>query len=155
MSYYFLKSTAKSVRKMFPKIILNDLRKFPIKKIDIEKQTLFIEKADIMLDLNKDFYNKKNKFLSRLKQNLNLEKITKKLDKFFNLNFADFLGELKKQKINLSLKQQDEWDGYFEERKKELIELKEKIDETDREIDKMVYKLYGLSNEEIGIVEGL
>ena len=88
MSYYFLKSTAKSVRKMFPKIILNDLRKFPIKKIDIEKQTLFIEKADIMLDLNKDFYNKKNKFLSRLKQNLNLTKITKKLDKFYNLDFV-------------------------------------------------------------------
>jgi adenine-specific DNA-methyltransferase len=32
MSYYFIKNTAKSVRQMFPKIILEDLRTFPIKK---------------------------------------------------------------------------------------------------------------------------
>jgi hypothetical protein len=31
MSYYFVKNTAKSVRQMFPKLILEDLRKFPIK----------------------------------------------------------------------------------------------------------------------------
>lgn len=36
-----------------------------------------------------------------------------------------------------------------------LIELKTKIDTTDKEIDSMVYELYGLSEEEIEIVEGL
>lgn len=41
----------------------------------------------------------------------------------------------------------------FEERKKELSELKTKIDETDREIDKKVYALYGLSEDEIKIIE--
>lgn len=53
LSYYFVKNTAKSVRKLFPKIILNDLRKFPIKKISISDQQLFIGKADLMLSLNK------------------------------------------------------------------------------------------------------
>jgi len=32
-------------------------------------------------------------------------------------------------------------------------ELKTQIDETDKEIDQMVYELYGLTDEEIEIVE--
>ena len=31
--------------------------------------------------------------------------------------------------------------------------LKSEIDKTDKEIDQMVYELYGLSDEEIAIVE--
>jgi hypothetical protein len=32
--------------------------------------------------------------------------------------------------------------------------LQRQIDATDREIDRLVYELYGLTEEEIGIVEG-
>lgn len=46
LSYFFIKNTAKSVRKMFPKIILNDLRKFPIKLIDQSKQNEFVTLID-------------------------------------------------------------------------------------------------------------
>ncbi len=38
--------------------------------------------------------------------------------------------------------------------KKELAELKEQIEKTDREIDRMVYELYGLTEDEVRIVEG-
>jgi len=34
-----------------------------------------------------------------------------------------------------------------------LTLLKDRIDKTDKEIDQMVYKLYGLTPEEIKIVE--
>jgi hypothetical protein len=34
------------------------------------------------------------------------------------------------------------------------LELKRTIDATDREIDRMVYELYGLTEEEIAVVEG-
>ena len=84
---------------------------------------------------------------------IELEKISKKMDKFFKLSFDEFVKELLKQKINLNLKQKDEWEDYFENYKKELSDLKEKIDKTDSEIDKMVYTLYGLNEKEIKIVE--
>jgi len=129
------------------------LNQVPIKQISSDNQTPFIKKADIMLDLNKQFYDKKQKFLTRLKDNLSLEKITKKLDEFYTLDFKDVLKELKKQKIELSLDKQDEWEEYFEKYKKELIDLKETIDKTDKEIDKMVYNLYNLTDDEIKIIE--
>ncbi|MEA1973817.1 MAG: hypothetical protein U9N34_11075, partial [Candidatus Cloacimonadota bacterium] len=63
------------------------------------------------------------------------------------------LSELKKKKIKLTLSQQDEWEEYFENYKNEITELQKKIDKTDKEIDNMVYELYGLTKEEIEIVE--
>jgi hypothetical protein len=41
----------------------------------------------------------------------------------------------------------------FEENKKKALDLKTQIDQTDKEIDRMVYVLYGLTEEEIQIVE--
>jgi len=127
-------------------------KKIPIPKISPDEQRPFVEKADEMLNLNKEFYEKKSKFLNRVHE-LGIEKISKKMDKFFKLSFDEFVKELLKQKINLNLKQKDEWEDYFENYKKELSDLKEKIDKTDSEIDKMVYTLYGLNEKEIKIVE--
>ena len=39
----FVNNTAKSVRQLFPKLILEDLRKFPIKVIPSTKQKPFID----------------------------------------------------------------------------------------------------------------
>ena len=41
----------------------------------------------------------------------------------------------------------------FETKKAEVIILKAEIDKIDRQIDQMVYELYGLTQEEIEIVE--
>ena len=43
---------------------------------------------------------------------------------------------------------------YFNEQKQKANEIKQQIQQTDNEIDQMVYKLYGLSDEEIAVVEG-
>lgn len=78
------------------------------------------------------------------------------------LDFGDFVKELQKHKtqqpalagwkIKLSLKDQDEWEDYFASYKKEILELKSQIDNCDREIDEMVFDLYGLSEEERKVV---
>ncbi|HHC25331.1 MAG TPA: hypothetical protein ENK58_07985 [Desulfobacterales bacterium] len=67
-----------------------------------------------------------------------------------------FKKELTKCKVkikDLGLKERKEWQDYFIEQKEEADKLKSVIDSTDREIDQMVYELYGLTQEEIEIVE--
>jgi len=81
------------------------------------------------------------------------EKLSKKLQKWFLLNYSDFIKELKKKKIKLSLSEEAEWEDYFLQEQQKALALKTKIDTTDKEIDAMVYKLYGLTEEEISIVE--
>ncbi|WP_456424770.1 Eco57I restriction-modification methylase domain-containing protein [Lutibacter sp.] len=153
MAYYFVKNTAKSVRKMFPKIILNDLRKFPFKEISETEQQPFIVKADLMLSLNNDLQQQVAKFNRTLQRKFELAKLPKKLQDWYLLSFAEFVKELKKKKIKLSLQQEAEWEDYFLVEQQKATTLKQQIDVTDKEIDAMVYKLYGLSEEEIKIVE--
>lgn len=53
----------------------------------------------------------------------------------------------------LTKKDEFEWMSLFEENKKKAQDLQSQIAQTEREIDQMVYELYGLTNEEIEIVE--
>jgi competence protein ComGF len=63
------------------------------------------------------------------------------------------VGELKKQKIKLTLSQQDEWEYYFNDRKAECQEISAQIKATDNEIDNRVFDLYGLTADERAIVK--
>lgn len=139
--------------KVYAQVKIIYIDELPIKKISLEEQKPFIEKADTMLELNKELQNKIKKFKNRLSSNLDLKEFSKKMESFYELNFKEFLKELGKQKIKLSLSQQDEWEEYFEDYKNSILEIKQKISVTDKEIDLMIYKLYELNDEEIKIIE--
>ena len=61
---------------------------------------------------------------------------------------------MKELKQKLTPKTKLEWLEVFEETKKSLQEIQSQIAATDKEINALVYKLYGLTEEEIKIVEG-
>ena len=152
LSFYFKKNTAKAERKLFPKIILNDLRLFPIKVISEEAQQSFVALADTMLSLNSQLLEKRRRFIRRLGENFEGIKITTALQAFDQLDFKGFVAELKKQKIKLTLVQQDEWEEYFNQYRQDNKELSEQIKTTDNEIDQRVFALYGLTPEERELV---
>lgn len=113
-----------------------------------EFQVLFLTNLfDKCLGFNIDGINK-NLFIE-----FKIEKISKKLQSWHELDFGDFLKELNKNKVQLSLSEEAEWMQYFNEQKQKAEDLKTEIDKTDKEIDQMVYELYGLTQEEIEIVE--
>jgi hypothetical protein len=108
--------------------------------------------AKTMLSLNSQLQEKRNRFLRRLSENFEGIKITTTLQTFDQLDFYTFASELKKQKIKLSLVQQDEWEDYFNQYRQACQELSEEINATDNEIDQRVFDLYDLSQEEREIV---
>jgi len=129
------------------------ISKLPIKDIEESKQQPFIEKADLMLSFNKELQETSQKFQRTLQRKFELEDLPKKLQDWYLLSYAEFIKELAKKKIKLSLAQEAEWEDYFMSERKKALELKAQIDATDKEIDRMVYELYGLTEEEIKIVE--
>ncbi len=138
---------------------MNDLRKFPIIAIEIDEQKPLSEKADLMLRLSSDLQCQFEKFSSFKMSQLKISTIPTKLSNWHTLTFADFIKELNKaikasKGVPLTKKDEFEWMELFEENKKKVVDLKIQIDQTDREIDRMVYALYGLTEEEIAIVEG-
>ena len=135
----------------FPQILMTDLENLPIP--ECADQHPFIELADRMLSLNKDLQAKRARFLQLLQNNLPEIKISGTLETFDTLDFAGFVAELKKQKIKLSLNQQDEWLDFFTKYKSYCNDLSAQIAATDRDIDSRVYALYGLTEEEIALIE--
>ncbi len=152
-TFYYQKTNSKGGN-IFPQIRISSIEKLPIKEISKKAQQPFIEKANLMLGLNKALQEKKAKFINRITSNLEIAKISKKLDAFYNLDFKTLVAEFKKQKVTLTLVQQDEWEEYFAAYKTEIKQLQNQIDATDKKIDHQVYALYGLTKEEIGLVEG-
>ncbi|NJO88482.1 MAG: hypothetical protein HC831_05585 [Chloroflexia bacterium] len=94
-----------------------------------------------------------SKFIRSIQREFNIEKLSTKLENWTELPFDEFLKELAKNKIKLSLAQKAEWEDYYQQQSKAAQNIKSEIDKTDKEIDQMVYELYGLSEEEIRIVE--
>jgi len=153
LGWYHNKTSPKANKGLFPKILVNDVRNLPVKEISFEAQKPFIEKADKMLFLNKNLQELSQKFQRLLTRKFELEKLTTKLQDWYLLDFLEFIKELKKAKIKLSLKEEMEWEEIFLEKKEEAEKVKNEIEMTDKEIDGMVYELYGLSEEEVRVVE--
>ncbi|MDC0096763.1 BREX-1 system adenine-specific DNA-methyltransferase PglX [bacterium] len=134
------------------------LSKLPIVNANQKTQDDFIEKAELMLCKNKDFYNSRHFFNSYLTSKFSFKKLSAKLKNYYQLEFGDFIKELNKAiktigREKLTKMDEMEWMEVFETKKLEAQTIKAQIDKTDKEIDAMVYELYDLTDEEIAIVE--
>ena len=116
-------------------------------------QEAFISLSEKMLSLNRELQDLSQKFQRMLLRKFDLEKLSTKLQEWYLLDFSDFIKELKRLKVKLSLSQESEWEEYFLEEKSKAIAVDSEIKNTDKEIDSMVYKLYDLTDEEIKIID--
>ncbi|MBP6425384.1 MAG: N-6 DNA methylase [Flavobacterium sp.] len=153
IGWYCKKVSPKANKGLFPKILVNDIKNIPLFEISKENQQPLIQKADSMLKLNSELQEQSQKIQRTIQRKFELEELPKKLQDWYKLPYAEFIKELAKKKVKLSLSQEAEWEDYFMQESKKALELKATIDATDKAIDTMVYELYGLSEEEIEIVE--
>ena len=131
------------------------LSKLPIPFVSENQQEKIISYVDSIIKHNIELKEQSQKFQRTIQRKFNLENLPKKLQDWYVLSYADFIKELAKKKVKLTLSEEAEWEDYFETESKKAQNLKAQIDATDKAIDKMVYELYGLSEEEIGIVENI
>ena len=125
----------------------------PIKKIPLDAQQPFIAHADSMLELHAALSSLTQKVQRSLQREFSLASLNTKLQQWHSLSYANFLGELAKQKVKLTLPQKSEWEEFFVTEQQKAHSLQQQIEQTDRQINAMVYALYGLSDEEIAVVE--
>lgn len=150
---FYYKSKFAANTDVFPKIRIAQVKDLPIKIVNETLQFDIEVKVDSILNNSLLLKNSTSNFTQLLQSKFNIEKLTTKLQSWHELEFKDFLKELKKAKVQLSLSEEAEWMQYFNEQKQKAQELKSEINRVDAEIDKMVYQLYGLTDEEIKIVE--
>ncbi|WP_370408289.1 Eco57I restriction-modification methylase domain-containing protein [Tenacibaculum dicentrarchi] len=165
--WFFLKNTGTELRGGYFRFKTNYLKPFPLPEISENNQEI-IDKVNLQLENNKVFQKTSNNFQNYLKQKFQLEKLSKKLQNWHDLEFGDFIKELNKAiKSNnkelvknelpiipvLTKLDEMDWMDVFTVKKSEAQALQTQINQTDKEIDAMVYKLYNLTDAEIAIVE--
>ena len=106
-----------------------------------------------LIQLVQDLELTNSKFYRSLERKFALTELPKKLQDWYLLSYVEFIKELGKKKIKLSLSEEAEWEIYFTTEAQKATELKTQIAKTDKEIDQMVYQLYDLTEEEISIIE--
>ncbi|MCH2218516.1 MAG: hypothetical protein MK076_10690, partial [Flavobacteriales bacterium] len=114
-------------------------------------------KTNAIIDTTSKMQKVSNRLTNYLQSQFSINKLTKKLQNWNELDFGDFIKELNKaiKKAGgekLSKVDEMDWMELFETKKAEAQTLKAEI-QTDKEIDQMVYELYGLTEKEIQIVE--
>ena len=134
------------------------MKQVPIPIIDSLQKQKFEDQVDLITISSNRFHLVLQVFLNYIKSQFSIENFSRKMQTWYELLFTDFIKELNKAiktvgGTPLTKLQEMEWMEVFETKKKEALELKAEIDRTDKEIDKMVYELYGLSEDEIKIVE--
>jgi hypothetical protein len=154
-TYYHSNKFTDTTKTLFQKILIENAKKLPIKIISEVEQQPFITHAQTMLAFTKELNEKRTAFIDYFCGKFALQKITRNLENWHTLEFADFIKELAKQKVKFSSTDEYDFKPLFDREKKVCVDLQNQITKTDAEIDKMVYALYGLSEEEIGVVENL
>ncbi|WP_299097938.1 N-6 DNA methylase [uncultured Winogradskyella sp.] len=168
LTFYVNEQSPKSNNKSYPSFNSRLLKEIPIAICtDIEKNKIIV-KTEALITLTQEQVEHNNKFQKYLLQKFTLRKLSKKLQNWHDLEFGDFIKELNKAiKANNKLRVKDgleevptltkkdefEWLDLFEENKQKAQALQTQINQTDKEIDQMVYELYGLTEDEIAIVE--
>ena len=132
----------------------NYIETLPIILPSEDQQAFILEKVEYFLKINRDLQDEVKGFQDWLQHTFGIEKLSKKLEKYYELSVDEFLEELRKKKVDVKARKnfqtlKDE----FDESLTKIRPLLRDIEETDAEIDQMVYVMYGLTEEEIGIIE--
>jgi type I restriction-modification system DNA methylase subunit len=153
INFYHKYSFLDLEKELFQKILIANCKKFPISNRLIKKPNHFNQIIDKMIELKEQENLLVNNFIELLESKLFINKPSKKLQNWNLLDFGGLLKEFKKLKVKLSLEEESEWIQYFKGQKQKTEIIKNEIENTEIEIDQMVYDLYGLSDNEIKIVE--
>ena len=95
-----------------------------------------------------------NSFQKWLKRTFEIENLSNKLEKYYELDFEEFLKEIKKKKVDIKQrKTQELLEKEFLGSLGLIQDLQREIKETDDKINQLVYELYELTEEEITIIE--
>ena len=125
---------------------------------ELKNEDALEQKADEIIENTVKIQNVQSKFTRYIQGQFSIEKLSKKLQNWYELEFSDFIKELNKVKkevggAKLSKIDEMDWMEFFETKKSEAQKCKSEIKRIEKEIDLMVYELYRLTEEEIAIIE--
>lgn len=126
------------------------INKIPMPELTPDTIEVFVNYSHILIDTSKELVKKTANFEDLAKTITPIDKWPTKLNKWWTLDFTDFVKALKS---NLSIKEKSELLELFDSSRPESIALATNLLKTENEVNQLLYKLYELTPEEISIIE--
>lgn len=119
---------------------------FPVPVATAAQQQELAELAKLRIDYSKRLQQQTGKFTRNLQREFNIDKPSNRLQSWHELSYKEFVKELEKNKIKLSLPQKAAWEEYFTHEAQQTQTLQYQIAATDQQINQVVETLYGINN---------
>lgn len=148
---FYLKSIANTSGAGTSRWINQYVKSFPIPVISIENQEVIIQKVKELLKIQNEIDKQNKNFLTILKTEFQINKISKKLKNWYDGDYEEFINEIDKKNI-LSFQEKKKWLTIFEEEQKLSLSIEKKQSQLDSEIDSLIFELYQINQEEKQII---
>ena len=130
------------------------IEQLPIKLTTPELENEITDLVDTMIKSNKELITHINNFHSILKEKYRINKLSKKLENYYELSLDEFFVEIKKSKVNIKNKNINESLLSDYEINIGLINKKQdEINNLDSKINRIIYGIYNLTEDEINLIE--
>ena len=130
------------------------VQRLPIVIAEEKVQINIANNMKIYFEVNEEFVNEVNSFLYKLIKSYNVNTISKKLEKYYELTSSEFLKELKNKKVQFNNdKSKNELITMFEDSVNKIKNFEKKINKIDENINEMIFEIYDLNPVEIKIIK--
>jgi hypothetical protein len=150
---YFYRLLSGEVGRTMSQVKPKVLETLPAVQADITAQKPIMIYARRISEVSKELDELSSTFLSLLESDLNVSKPGERLEQWHKLDTSSFFIELKKKKVSLSIAAKSEWLNHFERQRAIAHPLVDKIDDMTRDINRLVYDLFGLSEKERAMID--
>jgi hypothetical protein len=154
ISFFHSRRAVKSNRLVFPKVVLSDVNGYPIVVPDAATRKAVSDNVDLLLQKNQELNTQRTNFTTLLRADLALPKLSSVLKAWHEVSFAELLAEFDRQKVTLDLNKKAEWLTYHNTKVADCDEIQSAIDAAELSIDEKICEIYGLSPEDVIIVNG-
>ncbi len=156
LCWFVLSSITNIARGGYLRLRSDFMEQIPIAAISKRERTQIVKLADACSDKAFVRHSVKSAIVHRI---LDLaqpdhKKLSRKLENWHELNFAEFRAEVDRVfHTEIPLRKRAEWEKYLAENAAEVKRMTAEIEAAEREIDAIVYRLFDLTSDEIGLLE--
>lgn len=155
LSWFFWKTLTPELRGGFVRLKRQFVSILPLPNMNAPVQKKLSSLAALCRSRSEEALAMQSAVRHRISADLgNGAKLSRKLEDWHELDFAQFRAEVKRVfKTEIPVKQRGQWETYLAEEGEKVRKLTAEIEAAEREIDKVVYKLFDLNADEIALLE--
>lgn len=120
----------------------------PIRNIEDKLRKKIDGEVSKIINLKTNFFREKDKFLSFIQSDYEINKLSNKIKEFWLLDSTNFLKELQKLKKGLTAKSRKEIFELYEEVCEKLEPFSIKINEIQDLLDEIIFNIYNINSQE-------